>query len=146
MAKEKRSCCSGCLIKLLVTLLVLAALALGGFNVFQRVAIKTNKSSPNLFERKATIKDISVSESYSFPVSVKLIITPSSDIEDLEIQINYLDSSGNVLQTQFEKIGDVENGKQYKITVSITDMSTSTALKLNSCVYTVSRGLIDLFG
>lgn len=144
--KQKKSCCSSCLVKILITLLVLVVLAFGGFNIFQRIAIKTNTSSPNLFERKATIKDISVSETYSFPANVKLVITPFADIEDLEIQLNYLDASGNVLQTQFEKIGNVERGKQYSVTIWITNMSASTALKLHSCVYTVSRGLIDLFG
>lgn len=142
----KNSGCSSCLVKLLVFLLIMAGLGLGGFNIFQRVAIKPNKSSPGLFERKAIVQDLQIEESYSFPVSIQLTITPAYDIEDLEIQIDFLDSSGKLLGTQYLEIGDVESGQHYKKKMSITDLTVSEALLAKNCRWTVSRGLISFFG
>lgn len=146
MEKEnKKSCCSGCLVKMLAVVGAIVLLCLIGFNLLQDKN-GVNNSNPNLFERKATVQDITLQESYSFPVSVKYTITPKADIEDLEIKIDFLTSSGELLGTQYLEIGDVSSGRHYTKTMSITQLSASEALLAKKCRWSVSRGTISLLG
>lgn len=140
MSERKKSFLS----RIIITLLILTIVGLVGFNIFQKKSITTNKSSPNLFERKALVEDIEVRENYNFPTSVKFTITPNSDIDDLELQINFLDSSKKVLAVKYIEVGNVISGKHYEQTMDLLDLDFEAVLT-TSCEWTVSRGLIDLF-
>lgn len=85
MSKAKKSCCSGCLVKVLGAMLVIAFIGIVGFNIIQRTLIPNNNAKPKLWERVATIHDIELEESYSFPVSISLKVVPKEDIKDLLI-------------------------------------------------------------
>ena len=143
MAKKS---CSGCLVKVLIFFAVLALIALGIFNVFQRVADKKNTSSPGLFERKASLLDLNVSEEYSFPTSVAFEIYPKKDIDDLQLLLKYTDSNGAVLKTQVYALGDVSHGQKYSFEISLSDVGITNLLLLDNCYYYVCSGTVSLFG
>lgn len=139
MAEKKRSCLG----RILIFLLILAIIGLVGFNYLQKKDT-TNKSSPNLFQRKVSMKDIEIDEKYSFPIDVKLEVTPTCDISDLEIQITFYDTHKNILTTEYYSFGDVKSGRHYDRTIRLTDLDIEAFLA-NSCTYTVSRGVTSLF-
>lgn len=139
MAEKKRSCLG----RILIFLLILAIIGLVGFNYLQKKDT-TNKSSPNLFQRKVSMKDIEIDEKYSFPIDVKLEVTPTCDISDLEIQITFYDTHKNILTTEYYSFGDVKAGWHYDRTIRLTDLDIEAFLA-NSCTYTVSRGVTSLF-
>lgn len=144
MSKQHKSCFSSCLVKLLIFLLIVGAIAFFGITFIQK-AINPNKSNAGLFEREASVKDIEVDDSYSFPISVSLEITPYYDIEDLQLTIYYHNSNGGVIKTQIKQIGDVQKGKTYSFKISLTDFDLSEVLEMDSCTYIVSRGTISYF-
>ncbi|MBQ2702180.1 MAG: hypothetical protein IJF64_04235 [Clostridia bacterium] len=142
---EKKKSCSGCLVKLLVVVGVLVLIGLVGFNLLQRSKMKINNSSPGLFERKASARDMELYDSYSFPVSITLTVVPKENIEDLEILIQYLDSSGRIVKSQRKFIGDVRTGGVYEFDIKLTDFTVSQLAVITRCQYAVSGGTISFF-
>ena len=140
---EKKSCCSGCLGKFLIAVLVLLAIVILGFNGMMNRANTDNKSNPTILERKATIKDIELEESYKFPVSIKLTVTPNVDIRDLELQLEFYNSSGETVSTKYIELGNVSSVNHYEETISVLDLDIS-AISSERCAWSVSRGTVKL--
>ena len=144
MSKEKKSCCSGCLVKVLGAMLVIAFIGIVGFNIIQRTLIPNNNAKPKLWERVATIHDIELEESYSFPVSISLKVVPKEDIKDLTIQINYLDPKQNVIKTDYHNFGNVEKAKTYSTKINITDFGITEIFTIEKCEFSVYSGTVSL--
>ena len=144
MSKQHKSCFSSCLVKLLTFFLIVGTVAFFGITFIQKQA-NPNQSKTGLFEREASVKDLYVEESYSFPISVSWSITPYSNIEDLQLTIYYHNDNGQVIKTQIKQIGDVQKGQTYSFKISLTDFDLSETLEMDRCTYIVSRGTISYF-
>ncbi len=142
MAKKS---CSGCLMKLLVAVFVIIAIIYGGFNVLMCSANNVNTSTPGLFERKASINDLTINKSYNFPVSISLEFYPKKDIEDLQFLLEYLDSHGNVLKSQVYTVGNVTHGQKYSFKISLSDVGIVNLLSVENCSYAVCSGTVSIF-
>lgn len=141
---EKKSSCSSCLGKVLLFFAIIALLGFLGINGFMNRANTQNKSNTNILERKANIKDIEITESYKFPISIKITITPNVDIEDLELRIDFYNSSNEILYTKYVEFGDVKSGSHYEENVSVLDLDISVISSEKSS-YSVSRGTVKYF-
>ncbi len=138
--KKEPSCFIPFLKFIVISVLVVVVL----FNIAQRCSAD-NDASPGLTERIATINDVSISTSYSFPISVSITVVAKEDIDDLVLKIEYMDSSRNVLRTEHEHFGDMEEGESRSRNISITSFSWSDLSKLNSCRVTIQDGTVSLF-
>ncbi len=143
---EKKSCCSGCFVKLLIGLVILAVLALVGFNIIQNQVNTNNNTNTGIFERKATINDLDIDSSLGSLTSIELNITPKVDIQDLELKIELHDRSGAIIKTHYEELGNVTSGRHYTVKISLFELGITNTLSSDACFYTVSRGCVSLFG
>lgn len=103
-----------------------------------------NKSTPTLTSRKATLSDIEISESYQFPVSIKLSIVAKYDISNLELKITYYDSNNKSFKTHSKTVGDIDKGETKSVEVSLNDFSLTEIWKIEKTTYSVSRGTVSL--
>ena len=144
MSKEKKSSCSGCFIKVFVAILIIVAIGLVVFNLIQRFLIPNNNSKPNLVERVATIHDLEIDESYSFPISIEINVTPKEDIDNLVIKVEYADDELNIIKTKYLSFGNVEMGRTYSQKINITDLGLSEIFSIEKCRFSVYSGTISL--
>lgn len=108
-----------------------------------------SNSKPSLLSRSATLNDITISgddlDLSSF--GEKLTFTPKKDISGLKLKFVFQKSNGTQLQTIEKSIGNVKEGRQYSVTISITELKwdvIKNAFDLQ-CKYTVSAGTVSYF-
>ncbi|MDE7405541.1 MAG: hypothetical protein K2M89_01535 [Clostridiales bacterium] len=108
-----------------------------------------SNSKPSLLSRSATLNDITISgddlDLSSF--GEKLTFTPKKDIDGLKLKFVFQKSNGTKLQTIEKSMGNVKEGKQYSVTISITELKwdvIKNAFDLQ-CKYTVSAGTVSYF-
>ena len=146
---ERKS--SGCLIAIFAFLLIGIAL------IVVLVQSTTGRSSSGssgdsnvlpdvikqLVSRDANTNDIEIDcELNMSALGVDLVVTPHTDITDLQIMITYYEKNGNVIQRQVVSLGNVKEGVQIKRTVSITDLSFFDALKVDKTSMCVVGGTV----
>lgn len=103
---------------------------------------ETESNQPEIFKRNANINDLEISDTLNVKeISYVMYITPKTDIDDLQIKIKFYDKSDNLLNTITKTLGDVEKGKEYKCTITITDFPN--ILKLDYSTIEVSKGTVS---
>lgn len=75
----------------------------------------------------------------------KYTITPQSDINNLVIELGFFDSNKNELCTQEKTIGNVKKGVQVSFSISLLDMSLSTAWNTKYISCSVVSGRVPIF-
>lgn len=101
-----------------------------------------SNSSPSLFHRSATNSDIHVEMSDEvFSTSYK--ITPYCDIEDLEITVIFADSNRNTVAEKVKYVGDVKKGREYEVSVSITELGFLDIFKISQTTCRVTGGTVS---
>lgn len=75
----------------------------------------------------------------------KYTITPQSDINNLVIELGFFDSNKNELCTQEKTIGNVKKGVQVSFSVSLLDISLSTAWNTRYVSCRVVDGRVPFF-
>ncbi len=75
----------------------------------------------------------------------KYVILPQTDIEDLEITINYLDSDRKILDSVVKHLGDVKQGVQVSFSISLFDLGISVAWNTKYESYAVTGGTVSYF-
>lgn len=118
---------------------VLLFLLLGGIFI-----AGCNKES-TLLSRDATNSDIVFDLSNEFSLNIEYKITPIVDINNLEITFKYYDKNNNLLTTKIKNVGNVEEGIEYSITVSLTEFSFLDVFKLHSVSARVTGGTVSYF-
>ena len=99
--------------------------------------------------RNATLNDITVTgddlDLASF--GEKLTFTPKKDIDGLKLKFIFQKSNGTQLQTIEKSLGNVKEGQQYSITISLFELSWDVIKNTADlqCKYTVSAGTISYF-
>lgn len=149
---EKGGCSDGCLITSLVFFLTLIALVVAfGIGIFHYTSDGNDGSNSSggiaqIIKRDARNSDIEISNSLDIPsLSISLTIHPNCDIDNLEITLNYYDKNGTFLKTQVEKIGNVKEGKEETINISITDFSFTEIFKIYETEVGVTGGSVSIF-
>ena len=120
-------------------ILVLLFLLLGGIFI-----AGCNKES-TLLSRDAKNSDIDFNLSNEFSLNIEYKITPRVDINNLEITFKYYDKNNNLLTTKIKNVGNVEEGIEYSITVSLTEFSFLDVFKLHSVSARVTGGTVSYF-
>lgn len=100
----------------------------------------------HLLKRSANRDDISVSSDLDLAsFGGKYSIIPQTDIDGLEITINYLDSNRNVLQSLVKSLGNVKKGVQVEFSVSLFDLGLSVAWNTEYESIVVTGGTVSYF-
>lgn len=107
----------------------------------------STSSSPQLFTREATNADIIVDGDLDLGnLGAKYILNPKVDIEGLTIKISLLDKNYNEIESFTKYIGNVKEGVQVKVSLSLTEMSLSTIFKVKYESIKVVDGRVSYFG
>lgn len=102
--------------------------------------------SPQLFTREATNADIVVDGDLDLGnLGVKYILKPNVDIEGLTIKINLLDKNYNKIESFTKYIGNVQEGVQVNVSLSLTEMSLSAIFKVKYESIKVVGGRVSYF-
>lgn len=146
MSEKKEKKKSG-LSRFLSTCLILAIIALVGYNWLQRKAADEAgiSAKPHIYERIATMEDLDISESYKFPLSTSVKVTPRKNIKNLMIRIDFLNSAGQTVTSSYLKFGDVSTGVPYQKEISVTDFTISELVSMSTtCRYSIHDGTVSL--
>ena len=107
---------------------------------------KTNNSLTNLFSKKATSNDITM-DYYEIPSlggaeKYYAILQANEKIDDLVIEIKFLDKDQNVLKTETIKVGKVAPGNEYKFEIDQSGIDINKIGKTKSFKTRVIEGYI----
>lgn len=139
MEKTKKK--SAFKIILIITLIIIGILLTGKL-INDRII--NNNTETSLTTRAATINDISMDLNNDFSLSINYKITPKKDITNLEITFKYLNSNKKVLTTKIKQIGNVKEGTQYTVNVSLSEFSLTEIFNINYVEAEVTRGTVSL--
>lgn len=96
--------------------------------------------------RRANNNDILFDSAFDFSsLGVKYTITPQSDINMLVIELRYFDDDNNELSMQEKNLGNVKKGVQVSFSVSLLDISLSTAWNTRYVSCRVVDGRVPFF-
>ena len=100
----------------------------------------------HLFKRSANSNDISVNSDLDLTsFGGKYTILPQTDIDGLEVTINYLDSNRKILQSVVKSLGNVKEGVQVSFSISLFDMGLSVAWNTKYESIVVTGGTVSYF-
>ncbi|MDE7108099.1 MAG: hypothetical protein K2O39_07240, partial [Clostridiales bacterium] len=76
------------------------------------------------FGRKdATNDDVTINEGQDNLLSYTFTFIPNNDIDNLEFEITFYDNNRKQLSDITKKVGNVKKGKQYSVTINLTELS-----------------------
>ena len=148
---EKKS--SGCLIAFIVFVVILASLIFAGvkyveYKKTQNPYTSESNSDGNtrLLSRSANNGDITVDSSFDLSsLGNKIYIIPNVDISSLTVSITVYDKNKNVLTQKQQTLGNVTQGNQVSMTVSITDLGLIDTLNTSYFTISVVGGTVSYF-
>lgn len=148
--EPNKSTGKGCLITIGVIILgIIITIALTYFVQKNVNNNNDDESAPRLLSRNATLNDLTVSgddlDMSSF--GEKLTFTPKKDIDGLKLKFIFQKSNGTQLQTIEKSVGNVKEGQQYSVTISIAELEWNVIKNVFDlqCKYTVSAGTVSYF-
>lgn len=127
---------------ILIIALIIIGILLTGKLINDRII--NNNTETSLTTRAATINDISMDLNNDFSLSINYKITPKKDITNLEITFKYLNSNKKILTTKIKQIGNVKEGTQYTVNVSLSEFSLTEIFNINYVEAEVTRGTVSL--
>ena len=99
-----------------------------------------------LFKRSATSNDISVDSDLDLTsFGGKYTVLPRTDIDGLELTINFLDNNRSVLQSVVKSLGNVKEGVQVSFSISLFDLGVSVAWNTKYESVVVTGGTVSYF-
>lgn len=100
----------------------------------------------HLFKRSANINDISFDYDFDLAnLGEKIIIIPHTDIDGLQITINFLDSNKKILTSISKSLGNVKQGVQVSFSISLMDLGISVAWNTKYNSIAVTGGTVSYF-
>ena len=137
----------------LAIFLLIIILAVAGFFIFKSCASQnqsgnpsSNKSdTPALLHRNARLSDLNIEQSNEISLSNNYIITPNVDIAGLEITFRFCDENGETISNKVKVVGNVSEGVEYKVSISLSEFTLSEIFKIQTVYYTVSGGSVSYF-
>lgn len=94
------------------------------------------------FTRLANVNDFEISESYSFPLGVKITIKAKIDVRELCVSWVMTDSYGNYVSQVKEEIGTMKRGQEYDFSIQLFDIPLTDILQLENTKIVITRGKI----
>lgn len=140
---EKKS--HGCLIAFVVLLII-------GLMLFGVIKYVFNEKAGNsdgnlkLLSRSAYNSDITIDSQLDISsLGQKIVLTPQTDIKDLEVKVVIYDKNNSQLYSTVKQLGNVTEGVQVSFTISITDLGLSTSIKGDKMSVSVVGGTVSYF-
>lgn len=100
----------------------------------------------HLFKRSANNNDIIIDSDLDLAnLGGKYTVMPQTDIENLQITINYLDKNKNILTSKVQNLGDVKQGVQVNFSISLFDLGLSVAWNTQYESIAVTGGTVSYF-
>lgn len=149
---------SGAIIATIIIVLIVAAVMTWGliksFDVSDKTtqngsssgSMNSSSTTVTLFKRDARNSDINLYcdlDMNSF--GAKFTITPQVDIEELELEIRFLDKNEQLIKTITKYVGNVKEGVQVSFSISISEIGLINALKIEYGRASVSGGKVSYF-
>lgn len=78
-----------------------------------------------LIKRNATNADVIINKGETNLFSYSYTFIPQKDIDELQFEISFYDNNRKLISNITKSIGDVEKGKQYSVTINLTELSLS---------------------
>ncbi len=144
-------------LKFLIILLIIAAIIFIIVKVVQFQDTKQTVGTEDVFmgnhdgdtkllHRSARTDDIVVDTDLDLAsLGEKFIILPQTDIEDLEITINFLDGDKKFLDSYVKTLGNVKSGVQVSFSISLFDLGLSVAWNTKYSSVIVTGGTVSYF-
>lgn len=139
-----------------VIIIIVAMLIIGGILFFTvwlpklRAETSTNGAintdgAGKLFSRSANNGDIELHVNDDFSLSINIIITPKTDIKNLQITFEFTDGSWNPITTRTHILGNVSTGVEYTVTYRLSEFSFSQMFKIEGVSANVTGGTVSYF-
>lgn len=140
-------------LKFIIVLLVIGSIIFGVVKFFEYKQTENsttqqgnNDGNHKLLSRSANKNDISVDSDLELAsLGAKYSIIPQTDIDGLEITINFLDSNKNILTSVVKYLGNVKKGVQVNFSISLLDVNLSVAWNTKYESWTVTGGTVSYF-
>lgn len=99
-----------------------------------------------LFKRSANNSDIIIDSDLDLAnFGGKYTVSPQTDIDGLQITVNYLDKNKNILTSKVENLGNVKQGVQVSFSVSLFDLGLNVAWNTEYESIAVTGGTVSYF-
>ncbi|MCH5162730.1 MAG: hypothetical protein J1G38_04500 [Clostridiales bacterium] len=95
--------------------------------------------------REATDDDINIDLEQKISLNMNFDITAYEDISDLEIKFEFTNKNGVVISTKYKKVGDVQKGKTYQVSIKLTEFSLSDIANAYEVSAEVTGGRVSYF-
>ena len=106
----------------------------------------SSNSTPQLFSRSANNGDISVQYSENIStLSDEFKIKPNVDIKNLSLTFDFYDKNLNLIKTISRSVGNVTEGLEFTVTISITEFSFTEIFKISRVSTSVTGGTVSYF-
>lgn len=144
-------------LKFIIALAIIGACLFGVIKFVQCQETKTvvdgngttqgnNDGNTNLFSRSANNGDVVIDSDLDLmSLGGKYTVLPQTDIDNLEITVNYLDKNKNLLTSKTKYLGNVKKGVQVSFSFSITDLGVSVVWNTQYESIAVTGGTVSYF-
>lgn len=106
----------------------------------------SNNSTPQLFSRSANNGDISIQYSENITtLSDEFKIKPNTDIKNLSLTFSFYDKDLNLIKSITKNVGNVTEGLEFTVSISITEFSFTDFFKLSRVSTSVTGGTVSYF-
>ena len=152
--EEQKKSSAGCIAAITIVLIISAVLsliivlvvipALQGRGVTE-TTVNTDGAG-KLFSRSANNGDIELeTSSRIFPLSYEIIITPNTDIKNLQFTFVFIDENDNEVVTRNYILGNVTKGVNYSISYGLSEISVTQMSKIAGVKARVIGGTVSYF-
>lgn len=118
--------------------LIICIIVLLGFTII----FFTGCIGEKIVSRKATINDINIDTSEEIALSVNYKMIPYVDIDNLEITFKFYSKNNKLLSTKIKEVGNVIEGNQYTVSISLAEFSFLDIFKINYVRCSVTGGTV----
>jgi len=133
--------------RFLISLLVICIIVGGsvfGYTYYKNTYIVKNPNTKlTILSTKTDVSDIEISDEFSINLSnigVNITVYAKHDIRNLELRIDFCNSSSKVLASKYKYIGNIEKGESKTFVFSITDIPITKILSISHETISVSKG------
>lgn len=147
--QEEQKSGGGCCLIFAIVGAIIAALLLVLFTVIIP-KIRDNGGNTDgatkLLSRSANYNDIDVDFNDDLSLHIEIVITPKTDINNLQLTFKFTDKDENEVTTRTRVLGNVTKGTKYSVVYQLSEFSLSQIFKISKVYTTVSGGTVSYFG
>ena len=134
------------LLKFIITIAIVAAFIFIAIKIIENINNPSHTDgNKNPLSRSAQKSDITITQSTNFSLSDTYKLTPNCDISNLQITMQFYNSSHNLVTSKIKTIGNVQQNTEYSFSFSLTEYSFSEILEIKYWNYSVTGGTVSYF-